>query len=141
LFFHTPCSAAARVVVAAGAWTGEVLAASGVGEAWAGAFAPRKGHLIEVDAPPLSLTAGTMEAAYGAHYGGAAVEATGAFALTDDERARGVVFTAAPTADEPQRRMIHAYWGRACVESWVGPWWSRRLSHAFAFPELGPWRR
>jgi glycine/D-amino acid oxidase-like deaminating enzyme len=94
-----PLPATTAVVVAAGAWTGEVLAASGVGEAWAGAFAPRKGHLIEVDAPPLSLTAGTMEAAYGAHYGGAAVEATGAFALTDDERARGVVFTAAPTAD------------------------------------------
>ena len=51
------------------------------------------------------------------------------------------ILSAAPTLDEPQRRMIHAYWSRACVESWVGPWWSRRLSHAFAFPELGPWRR
>lgn len=23
--------------------------------------------------------------------------------------------------------MIHAYWGRAVVESWMGPWWRRRL--------------
>jgi len=35
---------------------------------------------------------------------------------------------------EPQPRIIHAYWGRACVESWLGPWWRRRLAHAFSFP-------
>lgn len=38
------------------------------------------------------------------------------------------------TAAEP--RMIHAYWGRAVVESWVGPWWRRRLVAAFAWPSL-----
>ncbi|MBI1685827.1 NlpC/P60 family protein [Caulobacter hibisci] len=32
-------------------------------------------------------------------------------------------------------RMIHAYWGRACVESWLGPWWRTRLVAAFSFPE------
>lgn len=32
-------------------------------------------------------------------------------------------------------RMIHAYWGRACVESWLGGWWRARLAGAFAFPE------
>lgn len=32
-------------------------------------------------------------------------------------------------------RMIHAYWGRACVESWLGPWWRSRLAAAFSFPE------
>ncbi len=31
--------------------------------------------------------------------------------------------------------MIHAYWGRAVVESWLGPWWRRRLAAAFRFPE------
>jgi NlpC/P60 family putative phage cell wall peptidase len=31
-------------------------------------------------------------------------------------------------------RMIHAYWGRAVVESWMGPWWRRRLVAAFAWP-------
>lgn len=33
-------------------------------------------------------------------------------------------------------RMIHAYWGRAVVESWMGTWWRRRLTAAFAWPEI-----
>ena len=31
-------------------------------------------------------------------------------------------------------RMIHAYWGRAVIESWLGPWWRRRLAASFSFP-------
>lgn len=31
-------------------------------------------------------------------------------------------------------RMIHAYWGRSVVESWIVPWWRRRLALAFRFP-------
>jgi NlpC/P60 family putative phage cell wall peptidase len=31
-------------------------------------------------------------------------------------------------------RMIHAYWGRAVVESWMGRWWRKRLVAAFAWP-------
>jgi NlpC/P60 family putative phage cell wall peptidase len=31
-------------------------------------------------------------------------------------------------------RMIHAYWGRACVESALGRWWRERLAAAFRFP-------
>jgi NlpC/P60 family putative phage cell wall peptidase len=34
----------------------------------------------------------------------------------------------------PEPRMIHAYWGRAVVESWIGPWWMRRLAAVFAWP-------
>lgn len=34
-------------------------------------------------------------------------------------------------------RFIHAYEGTAVVESTLGPWWRRRISHAFRFPELG----
>ena len=34
----------------------------------------------------------------------------------------------------PERRMIHAYWGRSVVESWMGPWWRRRLVAAFRWP-------
>lgn len=37
--------------------------------------------------------------------------------------------------DSGERRMIHAYWGRAVVESWMGEWWRRRLVAAFAWPE------
>ena len=35
---------------------------------------------------------------------------------------------------EPEPRMVHADWGRAVVESWMGPWWMRRLAAVFAFP-------
>ncbi|MGZ9100747.1 MAG: peptidase P60, partial [Brevundimonas sp.] len=31
-------------------------------------------------------------------------------------------------------RMIHAYWGRAVVESWMGAWWRRRLVAVFGWP-------
>ena len=40
--------------------------------------------------------------------------------------------------DEP--RMIHASWGRAVVESWMGAWWRRRLVAAFAWPGISPER-
>ena len=35
----------------------------------------------------------------------------------------------------PEPRIIHAYWGRAVVESWMGPWWMRRVAAVFRFPE------
>jgi NlpC/P60 family putative phage cell wall peptidase len=35
----------------------------------------------------------------------------------------------------PGARMIHAYWGRAVVESWIGDWWRRRLVAVFGWPE------
>ena len=31
-------------------------------------------------------------------------------------------------------RMVHAYWGRAVVESSLGPWWRARLACCFRFP-------
>lgn len=37
----------------------------------------------------------------------------------------------------PEPRMVHAYWGRAVVESWMGPWWMRRLAAVFAWPGEG----
>jgi len=36
--------------------------------------------------------------------------------------------------DGPEPRMIHAYWGRAVVESWMGPWWRARWVAAFRMP-------
>ena len=35
-----------------------------------------------------------------------------------------------------QGRIIHAYWGRAVVETRLVPWWQRRIAAAFAFPEI-----
>ena len=40
------------------------------------------------------------------------------------------------TGVEPQ--MIHAYWGRSVVESWMGSWWRRRLVAAFRLPGVEP---
>ena len=39
--------------------------------------------------------------------------------------------------DGPEPQMIHAYWGRAVVESWMGLWWKRRLTAVFAWPTDG----
>ena len=36
--------------------------------------------------------------------------------------------------EAPEAKMIHAYWGRSVVESWVGSWWRTRLVAAFAWP-------
>ncbi|ACL57563.1 NlpC/P60 family protein [Methylobacterium nodulans] len=33
-------------------------------------------------------------------------------------------------------RMIHAYDGHSVLESWIPPAWSRRIAHAFRFPEI-----
>ena len=32
--------------------------------------------------------------------------------------------------------IIHAYWGRAVVESFLVPYWTRRHAFSFAFPEI-----
>ena len=45
---------------------------------------------------------------------------------------RGVWRELTGTGAEP--RMIHAYWGRAVVESWMGGWWRRRLVAVFGWP-------
>lgn len=33
------------------------------------------------------------------------------------------------------RQIIHAYWGRSVVRSWLVPWWQSRLVAAFRWPE------
>ena len=51
------------------------------------------------------------------------------FRMAPDAPAKHCAVLSAPD------RMIHAYWGRACVESWLGRWWRERLVAAFRFPE------
>lgn len=36
----------------------------------------------------------------------------------------------------PNDRLIHAYWGRAVVESWLRPFWAARLVRTFSFPPI-----
>ncbi len=33
-------------------------------------------------------------------------------------------------------RIIHAYWGRAVVESYLVPYWTRRHAFSFSFPKI-----
>jgi NlpC/P60 family putative phage cell wall peptidase len=39
------------------------------------------------------------------------------------------------THDLGVAKIIHAYWGRAVVETHMSPWWERRIAAVFAFPE------
>lgn len=52
------------------------------------------------------------------------------FRMVPDVPAKHCAILSAPD------RMIHAYWGRACVESWLGRWWRGRWVGAFRFPSL-----
>ncbi|MBU1346622.1 MAG: C40 family peptidase [Alphaproteobacteria bacterium] len=55
------------------------------------------------------------------------------FRMSDGAPAKHCAILSALGSPEP--RMIHAYWGRAVVESWMGPWWMRRLAAVFAWPD------
>lgn len=57
-----------------------------------------------------------------------------AFRMTRGVPAKHCAILSTPWAASGTR-MIHAYWGRACVESWLGPWWRARLVAAFSYPE------
>ena len=37
------------------------------------------------------------------------------------------------TADD---RILHAYWGKAVIESYLVPYWTRRHAFSFSFPEI-----
>lgn len=58
------------------------------------------------------------------------------FRMTSGSPAKhcGVLSAGSLGVGEGEARMIHAYWGRAVVESWLGGWWQARLAAAFAWP-------
>lgn len=58
------------------------------------------------------------------------------FRMSTEACVKHAAIVSAREPHEPQARIIHAYWGRACVESWLGPWWRRRLAFAFSFPNV-----
>lgn len=62
------CRVQARkgVVVTAGAWSGDLLADNLADDRWRSVFQPRRGHLLEVQAPPSMppLRHGLMELGY-----------------------------------------------------------------------------
>ena len=44
------------------------------------------------------------------------------------------IMSAGESVDDRRAQAVHAYWGHAVVESWLGPYWRRRLAGAFRFP-------
>jgi len=54
------------------------------------------------------------------------------FRMSDDAAVKHCAILSEVGGPEP--RMIHAYWGRCVVESWMGPWWKRRLVAVFGWP-------
>jgi len=58
------------------------------------------------------------------------------FRMSADACVKHAAIVCAREPGEPEARIIHAYWGRACVESWLGPWWRRRIAFAFSFPKV-----
>lgn len=56
------------------------------------------------------------------------------FRMSPDACLKHCAIVSARAPGDPEPRIVHAYWGRAVVESWLGPWWRRRLAHAFSFP-------
>ncbi len=44
------------------------------------------------------------------------------------------ILSAGEGLDDPLARVIHAYWGHAVVESWLGTYWRRCAVAAFRFP-------
>ncbi len=51
------------------------------------------------------------------------------FRMADGAPVKHLAIVSAPD------RIVHAYWGRAVVESWLQPWWLRRAERAWRFPE------
>ena len=103
------------------------------------------------DAPPLLLRARVVSRVVRAEVGGAETLLDAArdwliekpveamqpgdvllFRMAEGVPVKHCAVLSAVGGSEP--RMIHAYWGRAVVESWMGPWWRRRLTAVFAFP-------
>jgi NlpC/P60 family putative phage cell wall peptidase len=56
------------------------------------------------------------------------------FRMSPDACLKHCAIVSAGASGDPEPRIVHAYWGRAVVESWLGPWWRRRLAHAFSLP-------
>jgi cell wall-associated NlpC family hydrolase len=48
------------------------------------------------------------------------------------------ILSAGEGIGDPQAKIIHAYWGHAVVESWLGSFWRRAVVGAFRYPALPP---
>jgi NlpC/P60 family putative phage cell wall peptidase len=58
------------------------------------------------------------------------------FRMSPQAQIKHCALVTAARTPRAEARIIHAYWGHAVVESWLGPWWRRRLAARFAFPTV-----
>ena len=59
-----------------------------------------------------------------------------AFRMKPNAMAKHVaILSAGESIADPKAKIIHAYWGHAVVESWLGPFWRKCAVAAFRFPE------
>ena len=58
------------------------------------------------------------------------------FRMSQEAQIKHCALVSAAAAPSAEAKIIHAYWGRAVVESWLGPWWRRRLAARFSFPNV-----
>ncbi|MFT3997275.1 MAG: NlpC/P60 family protein [Asticcacaulis sp.] len=58
------------------------------------------------------------------------------FRMRDNAVAKHAAILSAGHVDEARACLIHAYWGHAVTEGWLGPWWRRRVIGAYAFPDV-----
>ena len=57
-----------------------------------------------------------------------------AFRMKPGSLAKHVAVVSAGGIDAPGAEIVHAYWGHAVVESWLGPFWRRHAVAGFRFP-------
>lgn len=58
-----------------------------------------------------------------------------AFRMRDGMVAKhAAILSVGEDVEDRRAQVVHAYWGHAVVESWLGPYWRRRLAGAFRFP-------
>jgi NlpC/P60 family putative phage cell wall peptidase len=48
------------------------------------------------------------------------------------------ILSAGERIGDPAAKIIHAYWGHAVVETWLGPFWRKCAVAGFRFPEVAP---
>jgi NlpC/P60 family putative phage cell wall peptidase len=58
------------------------------------------------------------------------------FRMSPQAQIKHCAIVSAAKSAAGEAKIIHAYWGRSAVESWMGPWWRRRLAARFSFPTV-----
>lgn len=57
------------------------------------------------------------------------------FRMRDTAVAKHAAILSAGPIEDPRAQLIHAYWGHAVTETWLGRWWRRHLIAAYAYPD------